>query len=157
MSFKLPILLATVFAGTAVYADAFSDKAVENLKADGFTSFEVENGPTRTKIEAIRGEEKLEVIYDRATGEILSQEISLADDQEEDQDTEHDKSDNDENDQDDSETDHAEDHDDDNGPEGHDDDDEDESDNDDHDQDDDDEDDEDDDDDDDDDDEEDDD
>ncbi len=52
---------------------------VNELAAQGFTFFEVKNGPTQTKVEAIRGTEEVEIVFDRATGDILKQEAGAAD------------------------------------------------------------------------------
>ena len=76
MKRKKTLLLTTsalVLAGSAAFANAFSDRVIENLQADGFTGIEVKNGLTQTKVEAVRGDRKIEVIYDRATGDILKQ------------------------------------------------------------------------------------
>ncbi|KNG95210.1 hypothetical protein [Pseudaestuariivita atlantica] len=70
---------AIILAGSVAMADSFSDRVIENLQAEGFTGIEVKNGLTQTKVEAVRGDRKLEVIYDRATGSILKQEWEAAD------------------------------------------------------------------------------
>ena len=55
--------------------ETFAERVVEQLAADGFRALEVKNGPTETKVEAIRGGTRLEVVYDRATGQIVEQEV----------------------------------------------------------------------------------
>ncbi|NNL18674.1 MAG: PepSY domain-containing protein [Boseongicola sp.] len=74
---KYTIPLATAFAVWmgAAHADEFTDKIVTNLQDLGYDYIEIKNGPSQVKVEAIRGTEELEVIYDRLTGEILKQEI----------------------------------------------------------------------------------
>lgn len=63
---------------TAAQADPFTDAVVTRYQEMGFNFIEVQNGQTQVKVEAIRGTEKLEVIYDRATGRILKQEQERA-------------------------------------------------------------------------------
>lgn len=81
MKLKKTFYLTTsvaVLAGSMALADAFSDSVVANLQAEGFTGIEVKNGLTQTKVEAVRGTDKLEVVYDRTTGSILKQEWEQA-------------------------------------------------------------------------------
>lgn len=63
-----------------VTTTAGTDRIVSDLQAQGFTRIEVRNGVTQTKIEAIRGTEKIETVFDTATGAILEQEIERVDD-----------------------------------------------------------------------------
>ncbi|MEL6620139.1 MAG: PepSY domain-containing protein [Pseudomonadota bacterium] len=81
MKLKKSLLMTTsafVLTGSMAFANAFSDRVIQNLQADGFTGIEVKNGLTQTKVEAVRGNRKIEVIYDRATGNILKQEWEAA-------------------------------------------------------------------------------
>ena len=66
---------ASLFAGTMALADAFSDKIVADLQSQGFDRIEIKNGPTQTKVEATDGTRKLEVVFDRASGGIVKQEV----------------------------------------------------------------------------------
>jgi hypothetical protein len=69
------ILLAAAFSLTGGAALAFSTQGViDALSAQGYTRVEVKVGPTQTKVEAIRGTEKLEVVYDNASGDTLKSE-----------------------------------------------------------------------------------
>lgn len=52
-----------------------TDQIVRDLQAQGFTRIEVKNGLTQTKVEAIRGTEKVEIVFDRDTGEVIKQEV----------------------------------------------------------------------------------
>jgi uncharacterized protein Smg (DUF494 family) len=52
-----------------------TDQIVSDLRAQGFTRIEVKNGLSQTKVEAIRGTEKVETVFDRATGEVIKQEV----------------------------------------------------------------------------------
>ena len=47
--------------------------------AEGYTFVEVKVGPTQTKVEAIRGNVKVEVVYDNETQAILKRETETAD------------------------------------------------------------------------------
>jgi len=75
------VKLAAVFTmiGTVASADAFSDKIIANLQDLGYEYIEIRNGPTQVKVEAIRGDSKLEVIYDRESGVIIEREVDDAD------------------------------------------------------------------------------
>ena len=55
-------------------ADAFTDQVVDRFQGMGFTFIEVQDGISQVKIEGVRGNTQLEVIFDRATGRILKQE-----------------------------------------------------------------------------------
>lgn len=73
MTRRLILTAALLFAGNA--AMAFTTESVVNdLTGQGYTRIEVRNGLTQTKVEAIRGTEKLEVVYDRASGAVLKSE-----------------------------------------------------------------------------------
>lgn len=52
-----------------------SQEVINDLATQGYTRVEVKNGATMMKVEAIRGAEKLEVIYDSATGTVLKREV----------------------------------------------------------------------------------
>lgn len=64
-----------VDAGLRSDDSASTDQLISDLQADGFTRIEVKNGVTQTKVEAIRGTEKVETVFDRATGEVIKQEV----------------------------------------------------------------------------------
>ncbi len=66
---------AFVVAGQIAFAAITSDSVVTSLRAEGYTRIEVKQGPTQIGVEAIRGPEKLEIVYDIETGSILKQEI----------------------------------------------------------------------------------
>ena len=61
------------------FAALTTDTVVTDLTALGYTRIEIKTGPTQMKVEAIRGTEKLEVIYDIESGDILKQEIESVD------------------------------------------------------------------------------
>ena len=63
------------FAGTMTYAQSATDQIINDLTSQGFERIEIDNGIGQIKVEAIRGTQKLEVVYDRATGSILKQEV----------------------------------------------------------------------------------
>ena len=73
---KRTTMISAIFAlaaGMALAQDA-TQTAVDQFTADGFTRVEVKVGPTQTKIEAIKGDTKVEVVIDRATGAVLKRE-----------------------------------------------------------------------------------
>ena len=74
----MALTAALIMAGTLVTADPFSDKVIADLQSKGFTGIEVKNGPTQTKVEAVRAGRKVEVVWDRASGRILEQEWEAA-------------------------------------------------------------------------------
>ena len=74
---KPTLTVAAAFAlwSAAAHADDFTDTVIERYQDMGFQFIEVKRGPTQLKVEAIMPDgRKVEVIYDRATGEILKQE-----------------------------------------------------------------------------------
>ena len=74
----LTAIAATALWMTAAQADPFSDAVVAKYQEMGFDFVEVQNGINQVKVEAIRGADKIEVIYDRETGRILKQEQERA-------------------------------------------------------------------------------
>lgn len=77
MKIHLP-LAVLLLSGSAAFALTSQDLA-DQMTAAGYTRVEVKTGPTQIKVEAIRGTEKLETIYDAATGTVLSREVQLVD------------------------------------------------------------------------------
>ncbi|MBS4011986.1 MAG: PepSY domain-containing protein, partial [Roseovarius sp.] len=75
-----PIFFAALVALLPAMAGAspLTDAKVAALQADGYDRIEVKTGRSQTKIEALRGAEKLEVVYDSATGQVLKREIESA-------------------------------------------------------------------------------
>jgi hypothetical protein len=74
----LPLAASAMLFGSAALADAFVDGVVNNLRSLGYEYIEVTRGVTQAKAEAVRGTQKIEVIYDLATGQILRQEYETA-------------------------------------------------------------------------------
>ncbi|MEO9824540.1 MAG: PepSY domain-containing protein [Paracoccaceae bacterium] len=71
-------LLALGIASTA-QAQSIADQVVSQLEAEGFNYFEIKNGPNQVKIEAVRGTQEVEYVYDLNTGELLKQEAGTSD------------------------------------------------------------------------------
>lgn len=67
--------LVTGTAQAAIDGNALADSYLDQ----GYDFVEVKVGPTRTKVEAIKGTQEVEVYYDNATGTILGQEAEVAD------------------------------------------------------------------------------
>lgn len=65
---------AMILVAGALSAQSIADQVITALQADGYERIEIDNGPSTIKVEAIRGDRKLEIIYDAITGEILEQE-----------------------------------------------------------------------------------
>jgi hypothetical protein len=66
-----------LFCASMASAALNTDALVADFQAQGFTRVEVKSGLTQTKVEAIRGTEKVEVVYDSATGAVLSRETQI--------------------------------------------------------------------------------
>ena len=82
MNLTPTLSVATAFALWSVASNAgpFEDAVVEQYQSMGFQFIEIKEGITQTKVEAIMADgRKVEVIYDRETGEILKQENERAD------------------------------------------------------------------------------
>lgn len=75
MKRSIGILGVTFILAAGSAAALTPDEAIRALQADGFSRVELRVGPTQMKAEAIRGSEKVEIIYDLATGQILKKEI----------------------------------------------------------------------------------
>jgi hypothetical protein len=70
---------AALSAGMAFAAINLQSLA-DSYIAEGYSYVEVKVGPTKTKLEAVKGDRKVEVIYDNATGEVIKSEFEDADD-----------------------------------------------------------------------------
>lgn len=77
-SSTLSIAVAFALWSTATQADQFTDQVAQRYQELGFDYVEIKEGIDQLKVEAIRGDRKIEVIYDRATGKILKQETERA-------------------------------------------------------------------------------
>lgn len=78
---KKPLFTTLLMMGvaSAAHAQSIADQVISQLEAEGFTYFEVKNGLNQVKIEAVRGAQEVEYVYDLATGELLKQEVGRAD------------------------------------------------------------------------------
>lgn len=74
----LPVAVAFALWSSAAHADRFTDAVIERYQELGFDYIEVKEGVSQLKVEAIRGSQKYEVIYDRDSGRILKQETDAA-------------------------------------------------------------------------------
>jgi len=75
-----PLTTAALLMGSVAIADPFAEAVVKNLQDLGYDYIEVKRGQSQLKAEAVRGDRKLEVVYDLATGQIISREDEWADD-----------------------------------------------------------------------------
>lgn len=71
---KTLLAIGFISIGSMVLALTPQD-VIADLQAKGYTRIEVKVGPGQFKVEAIRGTEKLEVIYDSASGSVLKTEV----------------------------------------------------------------------------------
>lgn len=122
---------AVALTAGAAFAAIDGNQLADDYLAQGYSFVEVKVGPTQTKVEAVKGTTKVEVVYDNETQAIIDQETELADDDEigltgkevksvdsdfedhddDDEDEDHDEDEDDDHDDDD-EDDHDDDHDD---------------------------------------------
>jgi hypothetical protein len=75
MLYTAAVALSANMAFAAIDATALADAYL----AEGYDFVEVKVGPTQTKVEAIKGTTKVEVIYDNETQAIIKQEQETAD------------------------------------------------------------------------------
>jgi hypothetical protein len=71
----LTLAFGLMLSGQGAFA-LTADEVVNDLRDQGYTRTEVRVGPSQIKVEAIRGTEKLEVIYDKTTGAVLKSEVA---------------------------------------------------------------------------------
>ena len=77
---KRMMLMAAGFGlcGGAALAAVDTEALVADLQRQGYTWIEVKRGPTQTEVEAVRGEVKIETVYDTATGRVLDHDTDRA-------------------------------------------------------------------------------
>lgn len=68
------LVVASALLGAPAMAEVSTQSIIDDLNARGFGRIEIERGRSQVKVEASNGTQELEVVYDRATGEILKQE-----------------------------------------------------------------------------------
>ncbi|QYK41414.1 MAG: hypothetical protein KF887_18955 [Paracoccaceae bacterium] len=71
----IPAAFATLLLSAPAVVALSAQDLIDSYSAEGFTRIEVKSGPTQTKVEAIRGTEKVEVVYDNASGSVLKREV----------------------------------------------------------------------------------
>jgi hypothetical protein len=82
MKLKTRLMLFTAamtFSASMALAAIDPQALADSYTADGYTYVEIKQGPTQTKLEAIKGDVVVEVIYSNETGEIISQESQAVD------------------------------------------------------------------------------
>jgi hypothetical protein len=70
---------ALVLLAGAAQAAITARSVADALIADGYTRVEVKVGPTQMKVEAIRGTEKVETVYNIETGAVIKSETEAVD------------------------------------------------------------------------------
>ncbi len=74
------MMTAAFICGGQMALAAIDPQAIaDGLIADGYSFVEVKQGPTQTKIEAVKGTTVVETIYNNDTGDIIKQETEAAD------------------------------------------------------------------------------
>ncbi|MCU0816956.1 MAG: PepSY domain-containing protein, partial [Cypionkella sp.] len=68
-----------MLSGGMAYAAVTAESIVADLQAQGYTWIEVKRGPTQIKVEAVKGNTKVETVIDSATGTVLEREVERAD------------------------------------------------------------------------------
>lgn len=68
----------TLALASAARADGFADRIAQTYRAEGYTAIEIETGSRYVEVEAIRGDRRIEVLYDATTGAILRQHFRAA-------------------------------------------------------------------------------
>lgn len=79
MKRTLMTTVAMIFAGHMAFAAIDPQQLADSYIADGYTYVEVKQGPTQTKIEAVKGSTVVEAVYLNETGALISQESQAAD------------------------------------------------------------------------------
>lgn len=79
MKRTLMMTAAFVFGGQMAFAAIDPQALADSYIAEGYTYVEVKQGPTQTKLEAVKDGNMVEVVYDNETGGIISQETQVAD------------------------------------------------------------------------------
>lgn len=70
---------AFAFSGSIAFAAITADDVVKTYQDAGYTRIEVTTGLTQIKVEAIKEGQKIEVIYDTETGDVVKTETSTLD------------------------------------------------------------------------------
>ena len=70
---------ALALSSQAGHATVTAEGLIAGLQAEGYGWVEVKRGPTQFEVEAVRGREKVEMVIDAATGNVLHRETERAD------------------------------------------------------------------------------
>lgn len=68
------IAAAIALSGSGAIAQNLNDQIVSDLSNQGFGRIEIDNSQGQTRVEAVRGSQEIEVVWDDASGQIVSQE-----------------------------------------------------------------------------------
>ncbi|MDD8022219.1 MAG: hypothetical protein PHX82_03795, partial [Paracoccaceae bacterium] len=74
MKTTIAIFATSLVFGQAAFAEVSTQSIIDDLSGQGFSTIEIVTGLSQVKAEARNGSTKIEVIYDRETGQILKQE-----------------------------------------------------------------------------------
>jgi hypothetical protein len=81
MKLKVKLMMftaAVAFSATMAQATITVNDVVQTYQDAAYTSIEVKEGPTQIKVEAIKDGMKIEVVYDKASGDVIRQESHSA-------------------------------------------------------------------------------
>ncbi len=70
---------AVVLSGGMAHAAVTIEQVINEYRQEGYTWIEIKRGPTQIKVEAVKGDTKVETIYDIETGQVLKTESERAD------------------------------------------------------------------------------
>jgi len=75
MKKTVTLAIAAAFCSTMAFAQSIDDQIITEYTAKGFSRIDITSGVNQTKVEAIRGRQKVAVVYDNTTGRILQQDV----------------------------------------------------------------------------------
>ena len=75
---SLAVLGAGFATGAIAAVNELSDRVVADLQSQGYGYIEIEQSPAQLKVEAVRGNDTIEAIYDLASGQRVSEETQPA-------------------------------------------------------------------------------
>lgn len=81
MKLKTKLMMFTAamaLSSTMAFAAITGNDVVASYQAEAYSYIQVKEGPTQIKVEAIKDGQKIEVIYDKASGAVLKSETSTA-------------------------------------------------------------------------------
>lgn len=75
MKSKFILTAALMVSGSMAFAGMTAEQIAADLQAQGYTRIAIKQGPSQIKAEAMRGTERLETVYDAASGDVLKSSV----------------------------------------------------------------------------------